>query len=236
MTVTELMSELEELGTAQTRKTFTTHGAPANCYGVKIGDLKKHLLKKVKHHHDLCLALFATGNTDAQYLAGLGINPQQMTKDEIKQWLNQSSWSAIDETIVAGVAAESPFALELAREWLAASDDRSQNVGWLTYGKYLTLSPDEAIPQEEVKELLQRLKKEIHTAPNAIRYSMNQFIIYVGSYCPDLTDLALETAVVIKEVEITLATKGCRLPDPTAKIQKLKDSQRLGVKRKRVIC
>lgn len=236
MNVTDIMTELKELGTAQTRKTFTTHGAPANCYGVKIGDLKKHLLKKVKHNHDLCLALFATGNTDAQYLAGLGIEPKKMTKEEIKRWLSQSQWSAIDETIVAGVAAESEDALELAREWLALPDEQSQNVGWLTYGKYLALSSDDEIPQGEVERLLGRLKREIHTAPNAIRYSMNQFIIYVGSYYPKLTALAFETAADISEVEITLATKGCRLPNPAVKIQKVIDSNRLGVKRKRIIC
>lgn len=236
MTLTDIMNELEMLGTAQTRKTFTTHGAPANCYGVKIGDLKKYLLKKVKNHQELCLEVFATGNSDAQYLAGLGIDPQKMTKAEIKLWLSQSSWSAIDETIVAGVAAESPFALELAREWLVATDSKSQNVGWLTFGKYLAICQNNQISEAEVTALLQRLQKEIHTAPNAIRYSMNQFIIYVGSYVPDLTNLALEIAADISAVEITLATKGCRLPNPIAKIQKVKDNNRLGIKRKRIIC
>lgn len=213
MAVTEIMIELEKLGTAQTRKTFMNHGAPANCFGVKIGDLKKYLLKKVKHQQTLCMDLFATENPDAQYLAGLGVNPKEMSKADVVLWLKQSCWSAIDEMIVAGVAAESPFALELAREWLAATDTKSQNVGWLTFGKYLALNPDEHIPQEEVKQLLKRLSTEIHVAPNAIRYSMNQFIIYAGSYCPNITDLALETAATIRDVEITLPTKGCRLPD-----------------------
>jgi len=236
MSLVEIMGELEKLGTAQTRKTFRTHGAPTNCYGVKIGDLKKYLLKKVKDHHELCLELFATGNSDAQYLAGLAIDSKKMTKVEITSWLRQSSWSAIDETIVAGVAAESPFALELAREWLAMSDSKSQNVGWLTFGKYLSIQSDDQIAQVEIEQLLQRLKKEIHTAPNEIRYSMNQFIIYVGSYYTNLTDIALETAAEIKEIEITLATRGCRLPNPATKIQKLKDHNRLGIKRKQIIC
>ncbi|MBP1039915.1 DNA alkylation repair protein [Vagococcus sp. BWB3-3] len=236
MALAEVMGELAALGTAQTRKTFAAHGAPADCYGVKIGDMKKQLLKKVKHQHDLCLALFATGNSDAQYLAGLAIDPQKMSKKDINRWLSQSSWSAIDETIVAGVAAENPFGLVLGRDWLAADIVKTQNVGWLTYGKYLALCSDEEVDRKEVKALLQRIEKEIHRAPNAIRYSMNQFIIYVGSYCPDLTEIALKTAANISEVEITLATKGCRLPSPTVKIQKLKENGRLGIKRKRVIC
>lgn len=236
MITDEIISELKALGTEQTRKTFANHGAPENCYGVKIGDLKKFLLKKVKNQQELCMQLFKTGNTDAQYLAGLGIDPQKMTKEDITLWLSQSSWTAIDETIVAGVAAESTFALELAREWLLSSDSSVQNVGWLTFGKYLSFRSDDQIPQEEVKQLLKRLKKEIHTAPNEIRYSMNQFIIYTGIYCSNLTKDALEAGKDIAEVEITLPTKGCRLPDPIAKIQKASASNRIGVKRKRIIC
>ncbi|MGY3748182.1 DNA alkylation repair protein [Vagococcus salmoninarum] len=236
MELTEVMAELERLGTAQTRKTFMTHGAPSQLFGVKIGDLKKYLVKKVKGQQDLCLALFATGNTDAQYLAGLGINPAAMTKVQLELWLKQSNWSAINEAIVAGVTAESPFALELGEKWLRSSDPIVANTGWATYGKWLALAPAEDISLTEVSQLLALVKEEIHTAPNALRYNMNQFIIYVGSYCPELTTLALETAKEIGDIEITLATKGCHLPDPITKIQKVITNNKVGVKRKRVIC
>ena len=236
MNVSDVLNRLKDLGDPQTLKTFKNHGAPENCYGVKIGLLKTNLLKEVKKNHELCLALFATGNTDAQYLAGLGIDPKKMKKSDIILWLNQSNWTAIDETIVAGVASESLFAVELANEWLNDPEARVQNVGWLTYGKYLSIAPNEEVSKHEIEELLRRIQREIHDAPNLIRHSMNQFIIYVGSYYPELTELALEVASEIKDVEITLPTKGCKLPDPAVKIQKLIDKNRLGVKRKKVIC
>jgi hypothetical protein len=69
MTVLEVMDFLESKGKEQTRKTFTRHGAPENIFGVKVGDMKI-IQKKEKVNHALALGLYATGNGDAQYLAG----------------------------------------------------------------------------------------------------------------------------------------------------------------------
>lgn len=53
MNVIEIMTQLTELGTEQTKKTFIRHGAPGPLFGVKIGDLKKHLVKEVKKINNL---------------------------------------------------------------------------------------------------------------------------------------------------------------------------------------
>lgn len=70
MTKEEVLKELEVYGNAQTKKTYATHGAKEPYFGVKVQDLKK-ILKKTKKNHELSLELYATGNSDAMYLAGL---------------------------------------------------------------------------------------------------------------------------------------------------------------------
>jgi hypothetical protein len=40
MDVSEVMAELEALGSESTRRTFRNHGAPEALFGVKVGDLK----------------------------------------------------------------------------------------------------------------------------------------------------------------------------------------------------
>ena len=37
-------------------------------------------MKHVKKHQELALNLYQSGNSDAMYLAGLCVNPKQMTK------------------------------------------------------------------------------------------------------------------------------------------------------------
>jgi len=86
MELNEIMQYLQEKGSAQTLKTFVRHGAPmSNIYGVKVGDLKP-LVKKIKKNHELSMALFQTGNSDAMYLAGLIADETKISKSELILW------------------------------------------------------------------------------------------------------------------------------------------------------
>ncbi len=89
MTLDEVMSELEKLGTEQTRKTWLNHGAKGEIFGVKIGDMKP-IQKKIKPNQELASALYNTGNSDAMYFAGLISEPQKMTKKELQDWAKKS--------------------------------------------------------------------------------------------------------------------------------------------------
>ena len=81
------------------------------------------MVKFVKKDRELVLALYNSGNTDAMYLAGLSIDPKTMTKQELQNWAKQAYWYMLTEYTVAGVAAESISALELARDWLQSPDE-----------------------------------------------------------------------------------------------------------------
>ena len=117
MTVAEIMDQLAAMGSEQTRKTLGRHGAPADMYGVKVGDLKT-IVKKVKKNHQLALELFATGNSDAQYLAGLIADENKMTAAELQRWVEAAQWYMISDYAVANVAAESPLGWELGLKWI----------------------------------------------------------------------------------------------------------------------
>ena len=47
MNLKEVMTELESLGSEQTRKIFGRHNGPKDMFGVKVADLKK-ILKHIK--------------------------------------------------------------------------------------------------------------------------------------------------------------------------------------------
>ncbi len=153
MNIQEIMDKLAELSSEQTKKTFMNHGASGNLYGVKIGDLKK-LVKHVKKDHELALALYDTGNFDAMYLAGLSIDPKLLTKETLQKWVGNADWYMLAEYTVAGVAAESQYALELAREWMESEEEMTAVAGWSTYANYLSITPDEKLDLEEIRALL----------------------------------------------------------------------------------
>src|SRR5688572_11819857 len=111
MTKDQVMKELKAMANEQTRKTWARHGAKEPFFGVKIGDMKT-IEKKVKKDHALAKELYATGNSDAMYLAGLIADENAVTKEELQDWLESASWSMVSEFTVPWLAAESRFGWE----------------------------------------------------------------------------------------------------------------------------
>ena len=94
MTADEIVSELKKLGTAQTKKTWMTHGAKEPCFGVKVEDMKK-IQKRVKTNHQLALDLYDTGIADAMYLAGLIADDAKMTKRDLQKLIKGATWGIV---------------------------------------------------------------------------------------------------------------------------------------------
>lgn len=235
MTVEDIMKKLEAMGSEQTKKTFIRHGAPGPLFGVKIGDLKK-LVKDVKKDQALARALYETGNSDAMYLAGLAVNPKLMDKETLQAWAKQANWHALAEYTVAGVAAESPYALELAREWIQSSDEMIATCGWSTYANYISITKDEGLDLEEIRRLLQQIAATIHNEKNRVRYTMNMFVIVVGSYVRPLHEEAVRVAEEIGKVQVHMGQTACKVPDAVPYIEKTVAAGKLGTRKKTCIC
>lgn len=230
-----MMDKLKELGSEQIKNILMKHGIKEPLYGTKIGDLKK-LVKYVKKNDRLARELYNTGNYDAMYLAGLSINPKGMTKDEIENWLKKAYCTAISVSIVSNVAAESEFALDLAREWIKADNEVIESCGWSTMSNYISITEDNLIRMDEIRELLDIIETDIHNNKNEVRYNMNGFVISVGVYIKELNERALEVAENIGKVKVNLGTTSCKVPVAKDYIQKAISMNRIGRKRKSCIC
>jgi 3-methyladenine DNA glycosylase AlkD len=231
----EIMQELEKLGSEQTKQIYMNHGVREPYFGVKIGDLKK-LVKYVIKDHELGLQLFNSGNHDAMYLAGLSVNPKIISKETLQEWAKKAYWYLIAEYTVAGVAAESDYALELAREWMKSEEEMIVVCGWSTYSNYISITPDEKLDIEEIKTLLSQVKNTIHGERNRVRYVMNGFVLSVGCYIPELIEDAKQVAEVIGKVHVDVGNTACKVPLATEYIKKVEDKNRVGMKRKTCIC
>lgn len=235
MTYEEIMRKLEELGSEQTKRIFLNHGVKEPYFGVKIGDLKK-LVKYVKKDHELALRLYNSGNHDAMYLAGLSVNPKLMTKETLQDWAKKAYWYMVAEYTVAQVAAESEYALELAKEWMSSEQEMIAVAGWSAYANYLSITPDEELDIGEIRTLLDTVKEHIHEERNRVRYVMNSFVISVGTYVPTLTQEAKQVAESIGKVHVDVGNTACKVPLAKDYIKKVEDKDRIGMKRKTCIC
>lgn len=235
MTLNEVMKELEAFGSEQTKKIFTKHGAKEPFYGVKVGDLKK-IVKKVKKNHELSLELFETGNSDAMYLAGLIADETKITKEQLQNWAEKAYWYMLSEYTVAWITAESPYGHELGMEWIESDDERIASAGWATLANLVTLKNDEDLDLKELDTLLDCISKTINYAPNRVRYTMNGFVIAVGTAVAELTERAIEIGKLIGKVDVEMGGTSCKVPSSPKYIEKNKKMGRIGKKKKVARC
>ncbi len=229
------MAELQKLGNAQTRKTWTAHGATGEFFGVRIGDMKG-LLKQIKGHQDLALGLYKSGNLDAMYLAGLAADGAKMSKQELETWAKAARWSMISEYTVPWVASESPLARELALQWMDSDKEHVAVAGWNTYSGIVSILPDAKLDLKEIQKLLSRVEKEIGGAPNRVRYCMNGFVMAVGAAVKPLFAKAKATAKKIGTVKVDMGETECRVPPALETLEKIESLGRVGLKRKTMKC
>jgi 3-methyladenine DNA glycosylase AlkD len=235
MTAADIVAEIRPLGSESYKKVLRNHGVPEPFFGVKIEYLKK-IQKRVKKDYQLALDLYDTGIYDAMYLAGLIADDSRMTKKDLRNWLQKATCGALCEYTVAWVAAESNHGRELALEWIESDREHVAAAGWATLSSLVAIKDDADLDLAELKRLLQRVQKTIHQQPNRVRYVMNGFVIAVGCYVRELTDLALQTAKKIGPVTVDMGGTACKVPSALEYIQKVQKRGAVGKKRKTAKC
>ncbi len=235
MTAKEILSELKTYADEQTKKTYIRHGIKEPFFGVKVQDLKK-ILKKTKKNHALSLALFATGNYDAMYLAGLMADEKQITKEQLELWVEQAYCTYLNEYTVPWIAAESQFGFELGLKWIQSDKETIACAGWGTLAYFAGVNEDENLDIKTYITLLDTVEKEIHNAQNRVRYTMNGFVISVGIYVKALTEKSIEVAKKIGKVNVEMDGTACKVPLAIDYINKVVDKGRIGKKRKTARC
>jgi len=221
MTTTEVLQELEKLGTEQTRKTYRRHGAGDDVYGVKFGDLGK-LKKKIGVDHEMAQELWATGNYDARNLATMIADPARTTGKMLNAWVKDLTNYSLTDVLAAFVAA-TPHARKLAETWMDSGREWTGRMGWLVLAR---LSNGDELPDEYFEPYLETIEREIHTRKNRVRDAMNSALIAIGIRGGALTEEALAVAARIGKVEVDHGDTACRTPEAGPYILKALEHRR----------
>ena len=235
MNVQTVMAELETKGSAAIKRILLNHGVKEPLFGVKVEDLKV-IQKRVKKDYQLAKDLYATGNADAMYLAGLIADEGKMTKKDLSIWVKQAVSTNISEYTVPWIAAESNFGYELAMEWINEKKAFIAAAGWSTLASLVAIKPDSELDIPTLNKLLERAGKDIHTADSRVRHTMNSFIIATGSYVTSLTDYAINISKNIGVIKVNADGTACKIPNAEDYISKVKGKGRLGKKKKMARC
>lgn len=235
MDVQTVLRELESLGTERTKKIYLQQGAHEPLFGVATGAMKP-IVKKIKINQELADELYATGNYDAMYLAGMLADPNAMTEADFDRWMEDAYFYMISDFIVAVTLAETNFAQAVSDRWIATGKELFVSAGYSCYCWLLGNRKDGEFNREKLNAMLETVEKTIHSSSDRAKYAMNNFVLTVGiSYIP-LHEKAVSVANTIGTVDVFRGKTKCSVPVAADEIQKAVDKGRLGFKRKNVRC
>jgi 3-methyladenine DNA glycosylase AlkD len=230
-----VMQELEALGKERMKKIYLGNGAHEPLFGVATGAMKP-IAKKIKKNQPLADQLYATGNYDAMYFAGIIADPKIMTEADFERWIDGAYFYMLSDFVVAVTLAEADIAQAVADKWIASGEELRMSAGWSCYCWMLGNRKDHEFSASKIAGMLDQVENAIHDAPDRTKSAMNNFIFTVAiSYVP-LHDKAIETAKAVGPVEIKRDKKKSSILLASENIQKEIDRGRIGFKRKYVRC
>ncbi|WP_141506411.1 DNA alkylation repair protein [Paenibacillus luteus] len=235
MNIETVMQELEALGKERTKKIYGSNGAHEPLFGVATGAMKP-IAKKIKKDQSLAEQLYATGNYDAMYFAGVIADPDAMSEADFDRWIDAAYFYMLSDFVVAVTLSEADIAQEVSDKWIASGEELKMSAGWSCYCWLLGNRPDREFSQAKLSNMLDLVENTIHDSPERTKYAMNSFIYTVGvSYLP-LHDKAVETAKAVGPVEVNKDKPKSKFINASENIQTAVVKNRLGFKRKHVRC
>ena len=235
MDIQVVMEELEALGKERMKKIYISNGAHEPLFGVATGAMKP-IAKKIKINQPLAEELYATGNYDAMYFAGIIADPKGMTESDFERWIDGAYFYMLSDNVVAVTLAEADIAQDVADKWIASGEELRMSAGWSCYCWLLGNRKDAEFSESKLAQMLEVVEQTINDSPERTKSSMMNFIYTVGiSYLP-LHEKAVETAKAVGTIEIKREKKKSSFVNAYENIQKEVDRGRLGFKRKYVRC
>jgi 3-methyladenine DNA glycosylase AlkD len=211
-TLEETLRQLESLGDAGVRAQNAKSGpmgsgAGDNQFGVKRGDLRT-LANKIKTNHELALALWKTGNIDAQFLATLLVDVRRLSADELERMVTSVTFAWVADWLHSYVLKEHADKETLRQRWMTSDDRWAARAGWqLTAGR-VAKRPDGLDPQA----LLDRIEQEMAAAAPEVQWTMNNCLAEIGIRFPQHRKRAIAIGEKLGIYRDYPVSKGCTSP------------------------
>ena len=201
------MKQLESLGNEARRAHNTKYGAGDNQFGVQHGDIRA-LAKKIKTNHELAMALWKTGNIDAQLLAILLIKPKSLSAGEMDRMVRSVTFVHVADWLNSYVVKQHPDKESLRQEWMATKDTMAARAGWSLTAERVEKSPEGL----DLPALLDRIESEMGNAASEVQWTMNGALAEIGIHFPKHRKRAIAIGEKLGIYRDYPCSKGCTSP------------------------
>ena len=175
-------------------------------HGVNLSHVRT-LAKNLKIQHELALELWATGDTAARLLATLVCRPKLFTPDELDAMVHDIHAPKLLDWFIVNIVKPGKHAEMLRLQWMD-QDNLVGRAGW-------TLTTDRVIKSPEgldLVDLLDRIEREMKTAPEPKQWSMNHCLAEIGIRNPARRQRAVAIGEKLAVLIDYPASPGCTSP------------------------
>ncbi|MEW6157212.1 MAG: DNA alkylation repair protein [Verrucomicrobiota bacterium] len=207
MTLKETLAELKSLGNENVRAHNKKYGASDNQFGVRHGDIRK-LAAKIKTHHELAMALWKTGNVDAQLLAILLMKPTSLSADEMDRIVRSISFAHVADWLNSYVVKNHPDKETLRQQWLNDANPWAARAGWSLTAERVANNSDGL----DLPAILDRIELEMAGAAPEVQWTMNSCLAAIGIHFSKHRKRALSIGEKLGIYRDYPVSKGCTSP------------------------
>lgn len=207
MTLQEALELLERQGQPKLRELNARNGAPANQFGVKMGDIRA-IAKTIKVDHDLGLQLWQSGNLDAQLLAILILRPKLLSDEDLEPMVTSVTCTQLADWLNSYVVKQHPARETLRQRWMHSDHPWLARAGWSLTAERVSKDPNGL----DLNALLDRIENEMGSAPEPAQWTMNFCLAAIGIDFAEHRQRALEIGERLGVYRDYPCSKGCTSP------------------------
>ena len=166
--------------------------------GVKVPDLRK-IAKQVGHDHDLALALWETGVTEARIVAAMIEVPSEVSGAQMDEWVQGfNSWDVCDQ-VCMNCFEKTTLAWGKVRDW---STREEEFVKRAAYALVACLAwHDKQAPDEAFLAVLPVIRAGATDGRNMVKKAVSWALRNIGKRNPRLHAEALATAEELQQMD-----------------------------------
>jgi len=207
VTYDEVMAKLSALGSEKVREMNAKNGSGDNQFGVKMGDIRA-LAKEIKLNPELAAELWASGNVDAMLLATLLFKPKLLSVDDLARMLGAVTYSQLVDWLGTNVIKLHPEKESVREKWMDSNHQMTARMGWSLTAERIVKDPEGL----DLPKLLDRIEKEMGSAPAVVQWTMNYCLAETGINFPEHRSRAIAIGEKLGAFRDYPVSKGCTSP------------------------
>ena len=205
MTKTQVIALLKENRNQRGIANWKKMGAKTGnlkSYGIGLTQLRK-VAKQIGRDHKLALVLWKSDIYDAKVIGLLIDDPKQVSRKQAEEQVEALHGGLLKHVFAScdATLAKTPFAFDVARDWMVSSDDVRRRCGYALLYE-LSKKKVKGMEDDYFLERIDHIQDAIHGEEMWVRESMLGALFGIGKRNKKLNKAAIRAAKAIGPVDI----------------------------------